>query len=280
MPFLTFVRRLLDRRALRFVLIPLVTHQARSKTKSLKRIIYDDGVWIYETSSGYFAFRDAITGLDMSQIEELTRLHFLWGYQPRNGDIVMDVGAGVGEEALTFSRKVGQHGKVICVEGHPRTYNCLEKLIEYNRLTNVTAIHQIVTEPSCNVVTIEDSNNYLSNRILSSVGIRVAATTIDSIYRKLGLGRVNFLKMNIEGAERLAIKGMTEAIKCTEVLCISCHDFLALETGNDFFRTKRVVKEFLQHNGLRVVERYEEGLPYLADQLWAYNERLREGPAS
>jgi|GEM_PF-4051089 len=55
-PFLNLVRRLLDRRGLRFVLIPLASHRARSKSKGLKRIIYDHGVWIHGTSSGYFAF--------------------------------------------------------------------------------------------------------------------------------------------------------------------------------------------------------------------------------
>jgi len=281
MRFLKFVRRLLDRRVLRFVLIPLVTHHARSKTKGLKRIIYDDGVWIYETSSGYFAFQEAVAGLDMSQIDELARLHFLWGYKPRRGDVVLDLGAGVGEEVLTFSREVGEHGKVICVEGHPRTYSCLEKLIKYNHLTNVTAIQQLVTEPLRPVATIEDFDGYISNRTLSSGGISVQATTVDEIYQKLGLERVNFLKMNIEGAEQLAIKGMAEAVKRTEVLCISCHDFLALKTGNDFFRTKSAIKEFLQHRGLKVVERCGQGLPpYLKDQLWAYNELLKDGTTS
>ena len=68
----------------------------------------------------------------MSQIAEVARLRFLWGYKPRNGDVVMDIGAGVGEEVLMFSREVGELGKVICVQGHPRTYSCLEKLIKYN----------------------------------------------------------------------------------------------------------------------------------------------------
>ena len=52
----------------------------------------------------------------------------------------MDVGAGVGEETLTFSRAVGARGEVICIEAHPRTHQCLEMLIRYNRLENVTAL--------------------------------------------------------------------------------------------------------------------------------------------
>lgn len=275
MPLPNSIRRLLDRRGLRFVLVPLVSHRARVKGNKVKKIFYDDGLWIHETSYGYFAYHEPIVRLDMSQIDELARTHFLWGYRPRSGDIILDIGAGVGEEALTFSREVGEQGKVVCVEAHPRTYHCLEKLIEYNRLRNVIAIHQAVTEPLRVTETIEDSEDYLCNRLGSTSGIPVAATTIDAIYQKLGLNSISFLKMNIEGAERLAMNGMTEAVKHTEVVCVSCHDFLAEETGDNLFRTKTAVKKFLRQNGLKVAERYDEALPpYVNDQVWAYNELL------
>ena len=97
--------------------------------KDIKKIFYDHGDWIHETSHGYFAYHTPYIRLNMLQLDELARLHFLWGYQPRKGDVIMDVGAGVGEEALMFSREVGEHGRVICVEAHPRTYRCLEKLV-------------------------------------------------------------------------------------------------------------------------------------------------------
>ena len=130
----------------------------------------------------------------------------------------MDVGAGVGEEALMFSREVGEHGRVICVEAHPRTYRCLEKLVRYNLLPNVTTVNCIIAEPFCDMARIQDSADYLSNHILSSAGILVAAATIDAIHSRLGLGRVSFLKINIEGGERLATRGMTETLKCTGIL--------------------------------------------------------------
>ena len=54
---------------------------------------------------------------------------------------------------------------------------------------------------------------------------------------------------------------------------------MALETGNDFFRTKKEVMEFLRQNGFKIVERVEEGLPpYVMDQVWAYNESLWKMP--
>lgn len=87
--------------------------------------------------------------------------------------------------------------------------------------------------------------------------------------------------MNIEGAERFAIRGMAATLKQTEVLCVSCHDFLARTVEDDGLRTKNTVRDFLQQSGLNVAERSEPGLPpYVRNQVWAYNEELMQKAAS
>jgi len=268
------MKGLLDRRGLRSGWGMLASHLARSRDRGVRRVFYDSGVWIHDTTGGYFAYHQPFVRLDMAEMDRVARAHFFWGYRPQPGDVVIDVGAGVGEEALTFSRAVGEQGKVICIEAHPRTYRCLEKLVEYNRLENVIPVHVAVTETVSGTVIIEDSSAYLRNRMNAAKGIPVPATTIDAIHGKLGLGRVQFLKMNIEGAERFAIRGMSETLGQTEVACISCHDFLAAG-GDQALRTKNAVKQLLQENGFNMVERVEPGLPpYVRDQVWGYNEEL------
>jgi FkbM family methyltransferase len=101
-----------------------------------------------------------------------------------------------------MARHVGNNGQVICVEAHPRTFRCLQKLVEYKRLENVVTIHCAVSEPDCAETVIQDSSEYLRNRVGGADGFRVAARTIDSIADELGLSQIHFLKMNIEGAER------------------------------------------------------------------------------
>jgi len=281
MSFADKMKTLLSHRGVRWIAIPWINQFARAYGHGVREILFDRGVWIHETSRGYFAYHQPYLRLDMSRMDEVARENFFWGYKPRAGDVVMDVGAGVGEETLLFSRAVGERGKVISIEAHPRTFRCLEKLVQYNRLENVIAVHQAVTEPSCPVVTIGDSDAYLANRLNSEAGISVPARTIDAIHHELGLGRVNFLKMNIEGAERLAIRGMAATLEQTEVLCVSCHDFLADNARDDSLRTKSTVRQFLHESGFKVVERSEPDLPcYIRDQLWAYNEQLMRKAAS
>ncbi|MGO9086095.1 MAG: FkbM family methyltransferase [Terriglobales bacterium] len=275
MPLLDSAKALLDRPALRPFLIPLASSLARAQKKGVRRILCDDGIWIHETTRGYFAYHQPFLRLDMARMDESARTNFLWGYQPQPGHVVIDVGAGVGEEALTFSRALGPAGKLVCIEAHPRTCRCLEMLVRYNRLANVIPMHWAVADAPSAMVIIQDSRSYVANRLNPAKGIPVPATTIDAIHRKLGLGRVHFLKMNIEGAERFAIRGMSETLKQTEVLCVSCHDSLAEATGDDTLRTKSQVRQFFQQNGIEIRERIDPSLPpYIRDQLWGYNQQL------
>lgn len=274
MKFKTIIPKLLNRKGLRFLLVTWLNYRARSQNKLF--LAFYDGDWVYQTTDAFFVQIKPNVDFDTSEFNALPRFHFLWGYKPQKGDVVIDIGAGIGEEAFIFSKEVGEQGKVICLEAQPRTYRCLEKLVKYNNLKNVITIQEAIADVPSSSTTITDSDgHYFSNSILSSTGIVVKATTVDEIYNRLGLGRINFLKMNIEGAERLAIKGITETLKHTEIICISCHDFMVESTRDNFYSTKTLIKEFLLQRGLKLVERTERGVPYLSDQVWAYNESLK-----
>ena len=86
------------------------------------------------------------------------------------------------------------------------------------------------------------------------------------------------MKMNIEGAERLAIRGMREGLPRTHTLCICCHDFLADICGDDLLRTREAVTEFLEENHMRVKQENGPGvLPYVRERVWAFNQRRLPG---
>jgi hypothetical protein len=72
--------------------------------------------------------------------------------------------------------------------------------------------------------------------------------------------------MNIEGAEALAIEGMTQSFPIIRALCISCHDFRANRGDGEFFRTKAFVERRLQAAGFRILPR-QDPRDYIADQV-------------
>ena len=121
------------------MLLPLVNEFARRQNKGVLRIFRDGDLWIHQTTFGYFAYHEPYIRLDMQHFDEMARANFFWGCELRAGDVAIDVGAGAGEETLTFSRAVGPNGKVVSIEGHPRTFRCLEAMVRYNRPENVVA---------------------------------------------------------------------------------------------------------------------------------------------
>ena len=208
------------------------------------------------------------------QIENLVSDLFMYQYLPREGDTIMDVGAGTGWETFFFSRGVGVAGRVISIEAHPKVFRCLSKMRAENRLENVTLVQAAVADQQ-GEVQLSDSNQHEGNSIIGTVsGVRVACTTLDRIFESLELSRVDFLKMNIEGAEKLALSGMREMVRKTKSICVSCHDFLADEGGPNELRTKSHVVAFLKENGFAVSLRESDGRCNVRDYVYGLNEKL------
>jgi precorrin-6B methylase 2 len=56
---------------------------------------------------------------------------FTSAYKPKIGDIVFDIGAGIGTEINDFSSMVGDYGRVIAVEADPIAFRRLSKLVNF-----------------------------------------------------------------------------------------------------------------------------------------------------
>lgn len=191
----------------------------------------------------------------------------LHAYRPRQGDVVIDVGAGVGHETRVLSPLVGPRGHVYAIEANARVHRCLDDMVVRNRLGNVTPL-QIAASDAPGTVWLADSDDHLVNSIVDvSDGVEVPAHAIDDLAASWGLGEVAFVKMNIEGAEREAIDGMRDVLRRTQAVCISCHDFLADEGGSDALRTLDHVRSRLEEAGF-VVERRDDPRPWVRDCLY------------
>ena len=66
-----------------------------------------------------------------------------------------------------------------------------------------------------------------------------------------GIERIDFLKMNIEGAERRALPGCEKALRRARYVCIAAHDFRAARGEGEEFRTLDFVKDFVTGGGIR-----------------------------
>ncbi|MCU0367688.1 MAG: FkbM family methyltransferase [Cyclobacteriaceae bacterium] len=170
-------------------------------------------------------------------------------YLPKAGDVVFDIGAGVGEETIIFSKLVGDTGKVFSIEAHPRTFKALAYLVEVNGLSNVFPVNVAFSNEK-GAVEIDDSENSLANSILPSTkdkSFKVTAVTFDEFVSANQIKSIDLVKMNVEGAEQLIIKGMINSLSIIKHLAISCHDFRYKNGESEFFKTKEIVLEFLRY---------------------------------
>lgn len=194
-------------------------------------------------------------------------------YLPKQGDTVIDIGAGVGEETIIFSQLVGAAGKVFAVEAHPKTFSALQYLLHSNKLVNVLASNIALAEKT-GKVTIEDSDNSLGNSIVnvsSAKTFSVVAETFDEFVYRNDIDEIDLVKMNVEGAEQLIIRGMQKSLSKVKNFAISCHDFRYNNGESEFFRTKQLVIQFLESNNFKVTTQ-QSNINMVDDYVYASNQ--------
>jgi FkbM family methyltransferase len=159
------------------------------------------------------------------------------GYQFKKGDVVVDAGARVGTFAAKVSAAVGEEGRIIAVEPEPRNYACLLKNIEANRLGNVIAVPKLLwneaRKQELYLSMYAASHSAYCDQFYNCTGesIIVEADTLDSILEALGIRAVNFIKMDIEGSEIEALKGMVTALESDVQMAIAAyHPFEGKQT--------------------------------------------------
>lgn len=227
-----------------------------------------DGLFAHRSSAGTIVSDELVSAVTPERLRARTLDICCYEYTPRPGDTVLDIGAGAGEETVTFSRLVGPTGRVISVEAHPKTYRKLVLTCSRNRLTNVTPLNVAVGDARGTLV-IHDGAAELGGpdaaRIGGDGGTEVEALTIDDIVASQHCERVDLLKMNIEGAEQLAIRGMAKTLGIVEHVVVSCHDFvLALQStphDESWYATYDTVSTFFRDAGFNVSRRADHPSP-------------------
>lgn len=262
--------QLLDRPGGRWILRSLLPLYGRFYAEGLRRLRYEDG-WIHDFGDFYLV-DPKLRVRAPEQTEERNRICYGFLYEPRPGDTVVDVGAGLGWESVHFGRRVGPKGRVLAIEAHPTIFRFLQRTIELNRLDQVQCLNAALADRRHRIFIEDDVDHHLGNALVGGEtgGLPVEAMPLDEICGEAGVDRIDYLKMNIEGAEGLAIAGMERTASRTAVVCVSCHDFRFAEAGNAFFRTKAAVDAFFRDHGFVVVPREHEW-EWLSDQVNAYH---------
>ena len=204
--------------------------------------------------------------LDSRALEKDINEIYFFHYQPKNGDTCIDIGAGTGTETIAMSRKAGASGKVYAVEASPKTYNLLQANITDNDLKNVSAFNLAISDKNGTERISTVADHHIVNTLFSNEGVSVKAVTMDTFLAENNIETIDYLKVNIEGAEKLMIRQFASVHKVHHI-AVSCHDFLGKRHNNATFFTKKDVSDFLIQHHFRLYFQ-NTGIDYIDD--WIY----------
>jgi FkbM family methyltransferase len=156
--------------------------------------------------------------------------HILERFTPKEGDTVIDIGAHIGRYTITSSKQVGNTGKVVAIEADPDNFQLLKRNITLNNLTNVLPLNYAVFSTRTRMKLYEQSasakyNSLMLARTRTKNYVEVNADTLDSILEENGVNQVNWIKIDVEGAEFEVLKGSNKTLSGEDVsLLVEIHN--------------------------------------------------------
>ena len=149
----------------------------------------------------------------------------------KQGDVFIDLGANVGKYALLASKLVGPSGRVFAVEPDPSCIPILYKNRALNLAWNLTIIHAAIGRKN-GLVKLNMANDG-SRSTMSSIywiyndkptaTVQVPQITLDHLAEKYGLKRIDWLKLDVEGAEYDAFLGAKKSLKLIHHVYLEVH---------------------------------------------------------
>lgn len=135
----------------------------------------------------------------------------------KEGMIVMDVGANVGLYTLLAAQKVGKSGRVFSIEPDPESHSYLARTIDLNHLTQVRTLQVAAGHRNQEIDLFLCSGNKADSRVFDATGkrptVKVEMKTLDAIASEVGIKKIDLIKMDVQGAEGLALQGMTRLLE-------------------------------------------------------------------
>ena len=132
----------------------------------------------------------------------------------KRGNIVLDIGAHIGYYTTLFSRLVGNTGRVYAFEPCSDSFILLKKNIRFGNYGNVFLIRKAVSNIEGTASLFLNTQNKADNRMFGNGQEveSVEAVRLDDYFQD-NLDRLDFIKMDIQGAEIKAVLGMSKLLK-------------------------------------------------------------------
>jgi FkbM family methyltransferase len=163
---------------------------------------------------------------------EPNELAFVAGFL-KPGMVAVDAGANEGLYSLLMARRVGAEGQVVAVEPSPRERRRLERNVALNGLGNVRVVASgLGAAAGRGVLHVAEAEHSGQNTLGGFVyaGLREAGSveidlqTLDTVTQSHCARPVDFIKMDVEGAEMAVLRGASRVLDTQPVLLFELLD--------------------------------------------------------
>jgi FkbM family methyltransferase len=180
----------------------------------------------------------------------------------------LDIGANIGAVATHLARKAGPTGRIHAFEPVPGLRDRLEKNLARNGIDSVVVVHPLALsnqtgEARLAVAGIDADNQGLAS-LVASANDRLTATltvptmTLDEFAAAHGITSIDFIKMDIQGAEILLLEGGQRTLRALRpdlILEVSPQDMAGIG------KTSRDLLTAIERCGYRIHELRTDGTP-------------------
>jgi FkbM family methyltransferase len=195
----------------------------------------------------------------------------------KEGSTVVDVGANIGYTTILLGRRVGKHGKVLAFEASPTNYDFAVENVKLNYLSHVDLFQLAVYKEAAVLPFLEPSRfrgggslkiketqeSLAINAPFDAFNIiEVNAVSLDEQLRDVG--KIDFIKIDIEGGEYNAFLGMEGLLKNRKVDVVS-FELNAGALGDELLPLRELLKSYATSHGVSFYIINAEGDPVIED---------------
>ncbi|MGE0132661.1 MAG: FkbM family methyltransferase [Blastocatellales bacterium] len=130
------------------------------------------------------------------------------------GSVVFDVGAHVGFYTLLAATLVGPRGRVYSFEPALANIHFLKAHLRLNRITNVTVIEKAVSDREGTARFVEGPSSAMGH-FAEQGGVAAPTVSMDDLFLRGEVPAPDFIKIDVESAEWLALKGAEHLLRRT-----------------------------------------------------------------
>ncbi len=235
----------------------------------LTRLVYNtvlrDDVRISVRGTTYFVGIDAAEVSVFGEIYGDRDYDRAPGFIARDGWVVVDVGANAG----VFAVQQAQRGaRVFAFEPNPDCYRRLSKTLAANGLNDRVRLFDVALGTQPGHATLSVLRGWTSNGTMVPTGdatagsaVDIAVDSLDRIALRLGIARIDLLKVDTEGAEVEVLRGAGQTLALVERIVLEYHspDMLAqaraLLGAHDFVEALQVEMDARAGTGILYAQR-------------------------